>query len=335
MFAAPLVSGPSNITADRRPASVRRTSTIDMRWPDGWGTPTQVLGRARDLLTPPSGGEATVLAKDVIRARVALDRTIEAITCDPARVDLAPLVGARCGGKLRGRLAQVVPDELSAGTPLYLLLDDLAGATLVGRFAYSQWPDLWPEEWRRPESGREPQRRMEGICIGFTPGSSALDTSRRTRFIHDVRRVEPLPATDDPHGWHELPSIADVSMRRARRIDVRLTDVIEATAFFQDSATSPDGGRIAVHEYLVSATADRRTGRLLSVEADPRVLPFRECPRATGNIERLVGTPMFRLRDAVIEELRGTLGCTHLNDTLRALAEVPVLARALQDAGQP
>jgi hypothetical protein len=34
-------------------------------------------------------------------------------------------------------------------------------------------------------------------------------------------------------------------------------------------------------------------------------------------------------RNSVLEILPGTLGCTHLNDVLRALADVPVLAQRL------
>jgi hypothetical protein len=34
----------------------------------------------------------------------------------------------------------------------------------------------------------------------------------------------------------------------------------------------------------------------------------------------------------VLERLRGPLGCTHLNDMLRALADVPDLARHLPAA---
>jgi hypothetical protein len=33
-----------------------------------------------------------------------------------------------------------MPDERSAGTPLYLLLDDLSGVSLVSRFALALWP---------------------------------------------------------------------------------------------------------------------------------------------------------------------------------------------------
>jgi hypothetical protein len=118
-------------------------------------------------------------------------------------------------------------------------------------------------------------------------------------------------------------------MRRARRIDVTTGNVITVDAMFQDSATVPTGGRVAVHEYQLSAQADLVTGELLSVHADPRVLPYQECPMAAANVGRLIGTPMAELRTVVLERLRTVAGCTHLNDALRALAEVPVLARHL------
>jgi hypothetical protein len=38
------------------------------------------------------------------------------------------------------------------------------------------------------------------------------------------------------------------------------------------------------------------------------------------------------LRHVVLERLARTKGCTHLNDALRALAEVPVLAERLATA---
>src|SRR5207253_262302 len=107
--AAPVVSGPSDVTPPRRPGSVRRTATIDMTWPAGWGTPMRLVGRARDLLTPTGGGQPVVLAEDGLTARVRSDRTIESIGCEPARVDHAPLVGARGGGRLRGLLTEAVP----------------------------------------------------------------------------------------------------------------------------------------------------------------------------------------------------------------------------------
>ena len=65
------------------------------------------------------------------------------------------------------------------------------------------------------------------------------------------------------------------------------------------------------------------------MDALPRVLPYVECPLAATNAEWLVGTPLALLRREVLDRLRGEDCCTHLNDALRALAEVPVLAGAL------
>ena len=112
-------------------------------------------------------------------------------------------------------------------------------------------------------------------------------------------------------------------MRRARRIDAWLDDVIHIDAGFQDSATSPDGGRIAIHEYQVSATADPVSFQLLSVQADARVLPYGECLAAASNVSRILGSSLGDLRLTVLETFPKVLGCTLLNDVLRSLAEVP------------
>jgi hypothetical protein len=101
---------------------------------------------------------------------------------------------------------------------------------------------------------------------------------------------------------------------------------------FQDSASRPDGGRAALHEYRLSLTADRGSLRILSIQAEPRVLPFHECPSATNNLVRLVGSPLQAMRETVLAELAGPAGCTHLNDALRALAEVPALVERLTAA---
>jgi hypothetical protein len=123
-------------------------------------------------------------------------------------------------------------------------------------------------------------------------------------------------------------------MRRARRIDVWADadgdrPVLQVDSMFQDSSTVPGGGRVAVHEYRLEATIDPVAGVLLSATADPRVLPYLECPTAAGNVDVLVGTPVREFRAVVLERLKGVAGCTHLNDALRALAEVPVLAGPL------
>ena len=119
-------------------------------------------------------------------------------------------------------------------------------------------------------------------------------------------------------------------MRRARRIDVWAgRGEIVVDAMFRDSCWRPDRTEVAVHEYCLEATIDATTGTLTSVRADPRVLPYPECPPAAGNVARLEGVRVAELRTVVLERLRGVDCCTHLNDALRSLAEVPTLAVAL------
>ena len=48
----PLARNPAGPAPVRRPGSVRRTSTIETTWPEGYGKPMLMQGRARDLLTP-------------------------------------------------------------------------------------------------------------------------------------------------------------------------------------------------------------------------------------------------------------------------------------------
>ena len=118
-------------------------------------------------------------------------------------------------------------------------------------------------------------------------------------------------------------------MRRARRIDLTLGDMVHIDCAFQDSASRPDGTRTALHEYRLTVTADPESLRVIAITAQPRVLPFPECPAATRNLTRLLGAPLIDLRERVLEELKGTAGCTHLNDAVRALAASPSLLQHL------
>ncbi len=308
-----------------------------MHWPGGFGTQLRLDGRARDLLTT-TDGDAVVLREDALTAGVAVDRKIEDLTAEPARPELAKMVGATGGGRLRSVIDATVPHERAAGTPLYLLLDDVAGATLIAPFAWSQSADDWMERAAEriaaaddvPHAAR---RRMEGICAGFRPGSSALapDGTVNLATRHNVASVPPLVAPDDPEGWHELAPHPQVAMRRARRIDVWLDDAdIVVDAMFRDSCWRPDGTEVAVHEYGIDARIGPESGKLTAVQADPRVLPYPECSAAGVNAEWMTGVAVRGLRTEVLERLRGVDCCTHLNDALRSLAEVPVLMPSLR-----
>jgi len=314
----------------RRPGSVRRTSSLDVTWPDN--SPHTVMhfdGRARDLVTPESG-EPMVAAEDRLSADIGADRVIRRIDSQPPRAGIDSLVGVRGGGHLREALNTLLPAEKKAGSPLYLLIDDLAGSSLVAMWGWSQWVNLWDEATEEGKQLANPV--MEGVCIGFRPGSSSLNEDGTARLGLNIAPVLDLPLPEDLYSWHSLPDNRGVAFRRARHIDVWYDGLIRVEAGFQDSANHPDGGRVAIHEYRLTANIDPKTFELLAVEASPGTLPYRSCPAAMGNIDRLVGTPVAELRTVVQRLLAKTEGCTHLNDVLRALAEVPVLVALLNDS---
>jgi hypothetical protein len=299
-----------------------------MTWPGGLGTDLHLTGRSRDLLTPAQGAPVVLDAAD-LQAVTDRGRTIERIASQPAVAGLERLVGCSAGGNLRAAIARELPDQVETGTPMHLLLDDLAGSTLISGFTYFRRSDQFPgfEEMVR----KAPPRMMVGVCSGFRPGASSLTSDGTLSGLpQNVAPVGPLADPDDPLSWHPLHDPPAVAMRRARRIDVwEDGDDLAIDAMFRDSCWDPDGTEVAVHEYRLLAGADRATGTLTSIDARPRVLPYVECPLAAPNARWLEGTPLRRLRREVLERLRGEDCCTHLNDALRALAEVPILAEAL------
>jgi hypothetical protein len=301
-----------------------------MFWPAGLGTELHLKGRARDLQTPFTG-EPTVVRNADLYAVTGRERDIQSIEAEPAPAGLQRLLGCRAGGNLRRAIAEELPDEAARGTPLHLLLDDMAGSTLIAGFVYFRWAEQFPDFHERLANG--PKRVMRDICSGFRDGaSSILDDGSLSYLPQNTAHPASLVDQADPLGWHELDDHPEIAMRRARRIDVWDEDGrLQIDAMFRDSCWDPDGQESVVHEYQLFGEADRATGVLLSVTANPRVLPYLECPGAAPNASWMAGTELRAMRTEVLDRLRNTDCCTHLNDGLRSLAEVPVLAAALPE----
>jgi Protein of unknown function (DUF2889) len=307
----------------RRPGSVRRTATLDFTWPDGLAGNTVLDGRARDLRTTDDGA-ATVLAQAALPMVTDPGRIIREISSTPGVGGLPSLVGESAMSGFRRRLAATGAPG-AVGTPLYQLLDDIPGATLVSGAAWQRWYDM---DVYLEIKADVSQRVMTDVCTAYQQGSSALQPDGTLRWRQDRQPAVDIDAVDDELAWHAHPRPEGVTMRRARRIDVWADGpVLYVDAFFQDSSTLPEGGRQSIHEYALTAQADLATGTVRAVAPVARVLPYDECPLAVGNVSALAGLPLSELRGAVLERLRGPLGCTHLNDMLRALADVPALAQ--------
>jgi hypothetical protein len=318
----------------RTARSVRRTATIDVSWPDGEGHDRLFVGRVRDFLTPAGGGEGRVLDQAEYRARLTEDKTITSIEANPAPAKLANLVGVRGGNHLRLFIKETMPELIADGMPLYLVLDDISGSALVSAFAWSQWHDDWAERFRERIGSEQFEQLLQqrvNICWGLQEGHSGVNPGGPPQNVAEADAGE-LRNPADPAGWHEFAESDGPGFRRARRIDVTLDEaagVIRIDSAFQDSAKRRGKGRVAIHEYNLRAVADATTLELLEIAPEARILPFWECPGAVHNTQRLVGSRLPAIRDTVLEQLRGPAGCTHLNDALRALAEVPKLATYL------
>jgi hypothetical protein len=286
-----------------------------------------MTGRGRDLLTP-FEGMPVELANADFEMTVSPSREIMALDLQPPHRRMTELTGVRAGRASRAALRNALGDI--EGTLLFQLLDDFPGASLVSDWVWSRWIPDWRERARRNVGVQRPVSTVD-ICTGFAKGaSSLLANGEPDRDKASFATVPSLDRPDDTLGWHPLRSQNGPQMRRARRIDLwREGDSLKVDAGFQDSGNLPEGGRAAIHEYRIHAEIDATTGVLLTMQVQPLILPFHECPGASVKAMRMVGQRVAEFRAAVVERLPATLGCTHLNDMLRSLADVPRLAKSL------
>ena len=171
--------GPTARPPDRRPGSVRRTSTILMSWPDGIFNGLRLDGRCRDLLTHRDGRSEVLGLQDSSRPqRTSTGRSPRSPLSPPSPAS-RPSSGAR-RRKLRAALEEAVPSLRSEGAPLYLLLDDLAGASLIAGFAWSRWMEHLPELSPSRQAGcRCPRWRASPRASDRGPPRSAPTAPRR------------------------------------------------------------------------------------------------------------------------------------------------------------
>lgn len=314
----------------RKPGSLRRTSSMQTFWPEGETAPWMIAGRARDIYTPIGSGQAQVLDTADIDARMSTERRIVALGGSNHRETLAGFVGLSPGGQLRKAMAAQIPEEAEQNSLLHRLLDDMAGATFM---SMSGWYD-WQEAGHVKVGFQQP---VVGVCISFSPGSEALTPEGFNNEAIADHPFSPPPFSGvDPIEWHEFAATPGPNAWRLRRTDMHRSDgQLVVDAWFQDSSVLPgrtDMRRI-FHEYSIRATFDDDSMlRLRSVDVTPRVLPFRTCLAAPDTARALVGRSALEFRGLVVELLAGTSGCTHLNDMLRSLQDVAAIAARLRVA---
>ena len=247
-----------------------------------------------------------------------------AVASDP----LKTLVGLPFRG-LRRRLPELMPDDAARRSLRYSTLEDLGGAYLVSGYAGLRAGLVET----MPEHAELAVQAQGDVCVGWAIGGPVIETIRTTGH-HAVPVGPPAPALDgeDPLAWHDMLPLSPPSVRRRRRTDVRAPsadrELLHVEHHFRDSYAHVDGEQV-MHEYLVGAVFDD-VRRLVTINVDARVLPWYECPGATVTAQRLVGVPLDEIAARVASEFAGATTCTHLNSTLRTLADGHALDRSLR-----
>jgi hypothetical protein len=305
-----------------------------------WSSPLAMEGAARDLRTEPRGTDdgseprperGSVLAEVHVSAGFDVSRRLESLATSPAAPWTEALIGSRAGGGFRRHLEEVVPPA-EASSLLRQVLDDMPAAALISGYGLMRMA-------RR--NGHHPGTlmpagaldRMTDLCSGWRSGGTAVLSTAAGRGVpmQDCPPAPPL-TNADPHAWHDIGPLELDWMRRRRCIDVEAhpDGTFSIWAMFRDTVGEGGGDEVVLHEYAVRvAGVDGVVG---SVEAEPRVLPFPECPAAADAVGALVGSEVRFLASVVPETLTGIVSCTHLNDLLRALGGVGDLL-ASRDGG--
>jgi hypothetical protein len=296
-----------------------------------WSSPLAMEGAARDLRTGAGPDDITTVDEVHVVAGFDISRRLESLTTSPAAPWTYAVIGTRAGGGFRRHLEEVVPPE-EAGSLLRQVLDDMPAAALISGYGLMRMA-------RR--KGHHPSTltptgaldRMTDLCSGWrTGGTAVLSIAAGEGVPMQDCPPAPRPSGADPWAWHDIGPLQMDWMRRRRLMDV----VVEPDgtfgiwAMFRDTVGEGDDDEVVLHEYTVRVGgADGVVG---SVVAEPRVLPFPECPAAADAVGALVGSEVRLLAPVVHDTLTGIASCTHLNDLLRALGGVGDLL-ALADVG--
>lgn len=311
-------------TPARVPGSVRRTTSIDMSRPDGPSGMVVADVRGRDIRTD-TAGRVEVLEELAIRIEIEpMTGLVRAI--DDA--SLEELIGANARSGFGRRVTALLPAEAGQRTLRYTTLDDLNGGVLVGGYPML-YDDLFP---RSPEVVELMAASQADVCAGWAEGGPLIEDMReRQTSALPIGPRAPTIDGDDPDGWHVMAPREVGTVRRRRRLDVveSVSGALLVDTHFRDTHTAPDGENV-MHEYLVEAEID--AGVIARVDVQARVLPWAECPGAVASAQGVVGVRIEELPARVRRELVGPTTCTHLNSTMRSLADVQALASYLGGA---
>jgi hypothetical protein len=302
----------------------RRTMHIDVGPSEGAKDrgALRISGAARDVRDSKTLAEATVVA------RFDRMRVLESLEVDPDVRWAHGMVGRRAGGGFRKSLAEILPGvEDREDSLVRQVLEDLPAGALISGYASLRLARRlgFPPGDLTPPAVLD---RMTDLCSGWRGGGIAVESIAAGDGV-PIQDTPPAPSLDGgiEGSWHEIPPLPHDWMRRRRLVDISAGDRVRSAqiwAMFRDTVGEAEGSELVLHEYSVSGRLEETPDglRLMSLEADPRVLPFPECPAAAAEVGALAGTLLGDLPAVVPVALFGVASCTHLNDLLRSIGGV-------------
>ena len=308
---------------------MRRTSTVDILWPEGFAGPLVIRGRGRDIRTLDDGG-IEVLGR--ASTEIVLEAgKVTSMATEPA-VPIDGFIGIS-GRGFRRAVEEHTPELATDGSLLGLLLDEVPVALVISTYSLARG-GLMPRPAAAATGTGPVVHPRSDVCAGWAADAIPPDFSGRPG--HDIMlapkaALPRLTRDDDPLAWHEQPPLPAGSMRRRRRLDLSRTvdgDLV-IDSLFRDAYRVDDELEHGVHEYGVEGIVDGQTLTLRSITITPRVLPRPACTNALASAQRLVGHTLPELRAHVRAEFAGTSTCTHLNDELRAVGDLHALVAHL------
>lgn len=306
------------------PGTIRRTTTVDSRADGEWSNGSILSARGRDLVVDAEGLPRTH-ATHQIAARTDATGALHGTPGGGLPPELDGLASRR--GFRRELAAYLGSTESSSSTLLAALLDDIPGMAIISGYAqlYETDPALLDQ---RSSPGL-------GICTGFRAGGHASTSNGAVANMLANRPPAPQLVGTDERVWHDDPPMVPGAMRRRRMVDVTPGDPTRVAAYFRDVYLPHEGGEVVLHEYEVVASLAGSPLSVVDVQATPGALPLADCPGSVVQVGLLVGAPLQDLDAEVRRRLTGPQGCTHLNDTLRALRAVDHLTTAFREATDP
>jgi hypothetical protein len=304
----------------------RREVSLVIAPRDAWTAGCHVRGRARDVVR---SGNASISTREPAEIVVLTDA---AGVLENAGIPGAPQRGEALRGRaVRGGFRAGLADlkGLDPASPEAGLLDDLPTVRLISGYALMMEAEESPSP---PTGGR--RAPLVGICSGWRADGVAVQRALAdVPLLGAAATTPPLESvTGLPEAFLEEEPLGPRTMRRRRVLEIApaVDGGWDVFAYLRDSHVDARGVEHGLHEYVVTASAGRGDLRLRSVVAEPRTLPFRDCPLASPNVDRLMGMPAGEAGSGVVDRLPGATGCTHLNDLLRTFRFLPRLAAMVE-----